>query len=140
LFAKWAPESERSRIVSIALSGVPFGTVLTNMLSGYLAVEYGWSSIFYIFGLTGIVWCLVWLIVVRRSPEHDRWISEKERNYIMENTSQNTQKLVTPWKMIFLSIPVWAITIVHTSFNWGFYTLLTYLPDYLKSESRFNIL
>jgi len=45
--------------------------------------------------------------------------------------SINTQ-VKTPWFDILLSPAVWAIIIAHFCNNWGFYTLLTCMPTYLK--------
>lgn len=44
-----------------------------------------------------------------------------------------------PWKEIFTSLPVWAIVVAHFSENWGFYTLLTELPNFLKHRLDFNL-
>ena len=45
----------------------------------------------------------------------------------------------TPWLSIFTSWPVWAIIIAHCFNNWGFYTLLTSLPTYLKDTQGIDI-
>ncbi len=44
-----------------------------------------------------------------------------------------------PWKMIFKSVPVWALVITHFGQNWGFYTLLTQMPNYLKNVLNFDL-
>lgn len=44
-----------------------------------------------------------------------------------------------PWKAIFTSLPVWAIVVAHFSENWGFYTLLTELPTFLKHRLNFDL-
>ena len=49
------------------------------------------------------------------------------------------QDMAVPWKSIFLSLPVWAIIVAHFSTNWGFYTLLTELPNYLKNRLDFDL-
>lgn len=134
IFAKWAPVEERSRMIALALCGTYFGTVVANLFSGLIAVSLGWPGIYYIFGSLGIVWSIIWTIFVGRSPEEDRFISEEEKNYIVSNRGESDKKLDTPWKSLFTSVPVLAITIGHISFNWGFYTLFTDLPSYLKSE------
>jgi len=41
-----------------------------------------------------------------------------------------------PWKDIFTSMPVWAITCAHFCENWGFYTLLTQLPSYMNGNHK----
>ena len=49
------------------------------------------------------------------------------------------QKLETPWKSILTSGAVWAICAGHVANNWGFYTMLTSLPSYMKNILKFNI-
>ena len=44
-----------------------------------------------------------------------------------------------PWGRIFTSIPVWALVITHMAQNWGFYTLLTELPTYMKNILHFDM-
>lgn len=39
-----------------------------------------------------------------------------------------------PWKSFFTSMPVWAIVAAHFCENWGFYTLLTQLPTFMKGN------
>lgn len=41
-----------------------------------------------------------------------------------------------PWKDIFTSMPMWAITCSHFCENWGFYTLLTQLPSYMNGNYK----
>ena len=49
------------------------------------------------------------------------------------------QDVKVPWKAIFTSLPVWAIVVAHFSENWGFYTLLTELPSFLKHRLHFDL-
>ena len=37
-----------------------------------------------------------------------------------------------PYGEFMTSIPVWAITVAHFCFNWGYYTLLAWLPSYFE--------
>lgn len=91
---------------------------------------------FYITGGVGCVWFVFWVILSSESPDTDKYISEKERQYIMEsiggNSTKNSKKPPIPWRSIFTSTPVWAINVANFSENWGFYTLLTQLPTFLK--------
>jgi ACS family sodium-dependent inorganic phosphate cotransporter len=75
------------------------------------------------------------MIVVRRSPEEDPFISEEEKNYIVKKLGRNEDiKINPPWKDIFTSPAVWAIVASHCAENWGFYTLLTQLPTFLSGK------
>ena len=49
------------------------------------------------------------------------------------------QGVKMPWKAAFTSLPVWAIIIAHFTENWGFYTLLTELPTFLKDVLHFDL-
>jgi hypothetical protein len=39
-----------------------------------------------------------------------------------------------PWSKFLTSPAVWAIIVAHFSENWGFYTLLTQLPIFMKGD------
>lgn len=51
----------------------------------------------------------------------------------------NGKNIKHPWKEILKSAPVWAIVMAHFSENWGFYTLLTFLPTFMKGKIIFPI-
>ncbi|XP_032230700.2 sialin [Nematostella vectensis] len=142
IWSKWAPPLERSKLTTIAVSGAHIGTVLAMPLSGFLAQRFGWSTIFYVFGVFGIIWTLLWFSIVKNSPSEDPRITAKELNYILSTLGRDaadTRDLKIPWKAIFTSVPVWAIVVAHFSENWGFYTMLTELPSYLKHRLQFDI-
>ena len=42
--------------------------------------------------------------------------------------------MTPPWKKMLTSKAVWAIIIAHFAENWGFYTLLTGLPMFMRGE------
>lgn len=141
VWTKWAPPLERSKLATIAVSGAHIGTVVAMPLSGVLAQHLGWASVFYVFGCMGILWAIVWFLVVKNSPAEDPNISEEERLYIETSLANDDQKkdVKVPWKAIFTSLPVWAIVVAHFSENWGFYTLLTELPSFLKHRLDFDL-
>ncbi|XP_055531707.1 sialin [Wyeomyia smithii] len=142
VWSKWAPPSERSRMVSIAFAGNYAGTVVSMPLSGIFAQAFGWESVFYIFGAIGCVWFLAWSFMIKTSPEVDPWISSEEKKYILSSLNRvegTSEKVKHPWKGILTSLAVWALVASHFSENWGFYTLLTQLPTFLKDTMHFHL-
>lgn len=122
-------------MASIAFAGNYAGTVIAMPSSGLLATAYGWESVFYVFGAIGCVWLVLWMIIVRSGPDKDRYCSVNEREYIEGKIGTVGHKSVKhPWKAIFTSLPFYAIVASHFSENWGFYTLLTQLPTFLKGK------
>lgn len=69
----------------IHFTGAQFGTIISMPLSGLLSAygfDGGWPSIFYVFGLVGVVWSVAFLIFVYEDPSTHPNIDEKERKYI----------------------------------------------------------
>ncbi|XP_066938077.1 putative inorganic phosphate cotransporter isoform X2 [Macrobrachium rosenbergii] len=143
LLARWIPVTERARFTAFVYAGCQFGTVVTMPISGWLCdTDFlgGWPSVFYVFGSLGLVWGVAWFLMVFDSPRAHPRISTQEKNYIMETCGTKEGKaLPVPLKAIFTSMPFWAIMVVHFGQNWGFFTLLTELPTYLKNIQHFDM-
>ena len=136
VWAKWSPPLERTRMVTITMAGKHVGTVFTMAISGVLLGSIGWDSIFYIFGTSGCVWYVFWAILVRESPGNDRYCSPSETEFIETSlgNKKSKAKVKHPWFKIMTSISVWAIIVAHFAQAWGYYTLLTQFPTFLKGK------
>lgn len=127
---------------SFGIAGIYVGTIIANLMSGWLADSFGWEWIFYIFGSAAIIWNIIWFLFVRSSPTVDSWITQSEKNYIVQSLKDQrgrTNVIKTPWKAIFTSGRVYTIAIAHISYNWGYYTLLTQLPMYMRDILNFDL-
>ena len=51
----------------------------------------------------------------------------------------HTGNLKVPWGTFLRSRPVWAIIVAHFCFNWGYYTLLAWLPSYFELALGLNV-
>ncbi|XP_014208881.1 putative inorganic phosphate cotransporter isoform X2 [Copidosoma floridanum] len=144
MLAKWIPPNERSRMGAFVYAGAQFGTVISMPLSGLLS-KYGfadgWPSIFYVFGTIGTIWCIAFLFMVSEDPESDPNIKDDERKYIISSLwgTAGASSPPVPWKSIFTSMPFYAILLAHMGHNYGYETLMTELPTYMKQILRFKI-
>ncbi|XP_062548324.1 putative inorganic phosphate cotransporter isoform X1 [Armigeres subalbatus] len=142
LLSKWAPVSERGRLGTYCYAGAQFGTVVMLASSGFLASSsVGWPGIFYVSGAAGIVWTVVWFFFGGNSPVEHRTISSEERDFIESSlgNQDHSKKIVTPWAAILTSAPMIALTVAHCSHNWGFWTLLTEMPTFMKNVLDLDI-
>ncbi|KAH0533702.1 hypothetical protein KQX54_000787 [Cotesia glomerata] len=141
IWANWAPPLERSKLATLAFSGSFVGTVFAMPACGIMAERLGWPSVFYIFGVVGLVWFTLWWLIVTDKPEDDPRISKSELDYIKKSLGSGNQqmKISHPWKSIFKSPAVWAIVAAHFSENWGFYTMLTQLPKFMSDVLNFKL-
>lgn len=147
--SKWAPAEERGRLVGYTYSGSQFGTVVMLSVSGYIASSsLGWPSTFYIPGCVGIVWSFVWLYLCSSTPAQHPMITPNERRFI-ESSGQARRpsdagreeqpRPPTPWWRIFTSVPFLVLVLAHCANNWGFWTLLTEIPTFMKNVLGMDI-
>ncbi|KAJ8284991.1 hypothetical protein COCON_G00038410 [Conger conger] len=141
MWATWAPPMERSRLLTMSYAGAQLGTVFALPLSGVICFYLDWTYVFYIFGVVGLVWFVLWTFLVSSTPETHKRISEAEKQYITSSLKSELSPTTShiPWASIFSSSAVWAIVVAHFSYNWTFYTLLTLLPTYMNKILGFSI-
>ncbi|XP_055688585.1 vesicular glutamate transporter 1-like [Lutzomyia longipalpis] len=141
IWANWAPTYERAFMGNIGYTGNYVGIITAMLLSGLISVAWGWEFIFYIFGSFGCLWYIVWIFVVKTSPEVDPFITEIEKKHILASLGDRGQvkKISHPWKNIFSSPAVWAVAVANFTASWGSFTLLTQLLLFLNDTISFNL-
>ncbi|XP_035682535.1 sialin-like isoform X2 [Branchiostoma floridae] len=140
VLGRWAPPTERTRLLAFCYIGLPIGNFINYPLASFLAAELGWDAIFYVPGAFAAAWLVVWLLLAYDSPAKHPRILEEEQKYIEESTGVKVQqKPRVPWLKVFSSLPAWALIVGQFYSNWSKYFLLTQLPNYMKNVLGFNI-
>ncbi len=133
LVSRWFPVQEKSKAVALNASGIPIGTVFA-LITTPLIVEYlGWEWAFYLFGLVGIVWYVLWQKLVTTSPLDHPTISESEKAFIGEHAPAqgNVEAPPSIWYLL-RNKALWAIIVAHFCNNWTLYVILSWLPKYVN--------
>lgn len=142
MLAKWVHPNERGFLGTLTYSGSQIGTVIFLAISGLLASSAGgWPSIFYVSGALCLLWTIFWFLYGSNSPQQSSIISADEREFLetIPGNENDDTKGPIPWKDIFKSKPFLALMVAHLSQNWGFWTLLTLIPSYMKNVLEFDI-
>uniref|UniRef100_A0A8D3EAJ6 Solute carrier family 17 member 8 n=1 Tax=Scophthalmus maximus TaxID=52904 RepID=A0A8D3EAJ6_SCOMX len=145
MWSKWAPPLERSRLATTSFCGSYAGAMIAMPLAGVLVQYVGWSSVFYIYGVFGIIWYVMWLLLAYGSPAEHPTITDEERMYIETTIGETinqlsvTEKFNTPWRRFFTSMPVYAIIVANFCRSWTFYLLLISQPAYFEEVFGFPI-
>ncbi|XP_031556571.1 vesicular glutamate transporter 3-like [Actinia tenebrosa] len=148
LWSRWATPLERSTYIVFSFSGGDFGAIFSLGVSGWLSsLEFdgGWPLAFYVFGGLGILWFIVWMILIYESPSQHPRIAPWEKQHILKGIGRSQdivtmrKPMPTPWKSILTSAPVWAIAALGFSYGWGWYVFLACLPSFFKEVLDFNI-
>lgn len=133
VLAKTMPPNERSRAVATVWGGLDIGSAVGLLLCGPLIKQFGWPSVFYLFAVLGLIWVRVWPMF--KPEEVEPSVTESMSimdSFDLPSEIKPPEKINLPWGDFFRSLPVWAITVAHFCFNWGYYTLLAWLPSYFE--------
>uniref|UniRef100_A0A336M251 CSON007770 protein n=1 Tax=Culicoides sonorensis TaxID=179676 RepID=A0A336M251_CULSO len=127
----------------VVLSSFFWGYVITQIPAGQLAQKFGPKILLLISIGTcacGLLWSVLWFFYGGNSPAEYKNISLEEKEFIQSSLgSHDHKKIVTPWRAMLTSAPMIALIIVHSAHNWGFWTLLTEMPTYMKNVLGLDI-
>jgi sugar phosphate permease len=145
LVNRWMLPKERATASGLWLAAMPVGVVLGILLSGFVVVSYGWRSVFYIFGVAGLVVALLNWMILRDQPEDHASISKQELELIKSSIVQHdgSAALNAPGSTLIglLKNPlVWIICAVYFAilmFMWG---NLNWLPTYYMKARGSSLL
>ncbi|CAL1548295.1 unnamed protein product [Lymnaea stagnalis] len=145
MWSKWAPDKEKSWLMTITYAGCQVGTVVATWATGYMAesdILGGWPFVFYFFGGFGALWSILWLSLVHDTPRQHPRISTEEREYIEANLTscaQTQSRLQPRWTRVLSSPAFLAIVAAHFANDWGCFALTTCLPSYLHHILGYEI-
>eukprot|EP00039_Didymoeca_costata_P006349 m.89445 g.89445 ORF g.89445 m.89445 type:complete len:485 (-) comp13221_c0_seq1:395-1849(-) len=148
MLGRWITIVDRGRAYACADFGGLVGATLSGMLPMFLmptkeTTEYvGWPWMFNWPACVGLLWALGWFLLVSDGPETHTRISAAEREWILDGLAKEakgTVKQKVPWKILLFHPALWAMYIFNFTANWTFYTLLTYLPQYMTDILNFDL-
>ncbi|XP_060734624.1 vesicular glutamate transporter 3 isoform X2 [Tachysurus vachellii] len=112
MWSKWAPPLERSRLATTSFCGSYAGAVIAMPLAGVLVQYVGWPSVFYIYGVFGIIWYTFWLLLAYESPAVHPTISEEEKTYIETSIGEGVNLMSATEVGILSAVPHMVMTII----------------------------
>ncbi|WP_281989288.1 MFS transporter [Aquimarina aggregata] len=137
----WVPLKERGIFQGINFSGSRLGAAFALPLVAYLIDAWGWRTIFYFFGAIGIIIALLFYWMFRNTPEEHKAISEKEKQYIIENRQKEkiSDNKGVSIKQILSSKNVLFAMGQYIGSNFIFFFTLTWLFPYIKQKYGLNL-
>jgi len=138
----WFPPRERSFPTSIFDSAAKFASAIGVPLIGLLLLRIGWRLSFVVTGLVSVFYLLLF-IVVYRDPREDPALTSDERIYIENRDSQSPVPKPSGHASLgyLLRQPkIIGMALGFGAYNYVFYLLLTWLPTYLSTELRIDLL
>lgn len=125
----WYRKEERARATSIWIAGGRLGPVLAFPFAAWLAVGYGWPWTFFVTGMIGILWCVLWLAFFQDNPQS-------------RAPSKGAKQKISFRRSLPVVVSPLGLGLTMASFGQGYvaYYLNLWLPTYLVREQNFTIL
>ncbi|GAB4832773.1 Probable anion transporter 6, chloroplastic [Ancistrocladus abbreviatus] len=145
LIARSIPLEERSRAVAFVFGGLSVGSVAGLLLAAPLIQNFGWESVFYLFGILGVGWYLGFqfteegLPTFAGSTASSLESASRNKSWFTSLSEFRSSLKDVPWRAFFQSKAVWAMVYAHFCGSWGHYTCLSWLPTYFSEELALNL-
>lgn len=141
---EWFPVKQRALAQGIFNSGASIGNVIAPVIIVYLYAQFGWKSTYIILGVLGLLWVIPWLILNKSKPENHPWITEEEKNLILNDRIENNDvaiegaKSLSILKILSFKQP-WGILLCRFFIEpiWWFFA--GWMPIYLNSKFGLSI-
>ncbi len=139
LFGRWVPPTERARAVAWLYSGIPIGTLIGLMGTGWIIGRFGWPMAFYAFGAAGLLWVIAWFKQVQNDPAADPRVGPEERAQLLKARPAAGPVDKVSLRRLLLRTPVAALIAGHFATSWSLYVLLSWLPSYFRDVQGLSI-
>jgi MFS family permease len=138
--SRWMLPSERGYAQGITHAGSRLGAAITPPLVVAMIAMYGWRSPFFLFGLLGLGWAVVWFIYYRDTPREHRSVNAAELELIHSHTGERTRTTRSvPWRLILHSRTVWVLSSMYFCYGYCLAVYLDWFPTYLLNARSFNL-
>ena len=143
LYSRWVHPDRRASAVGLMNSGISGGSVIALICTPWLISVWSWQGAFYLYGLLGVIWFVVWAPLARSRPaDKTDWDTPNAAPATAEAgsaTDRNDASAQTVYcrltvRGMLRSRAVWAIAIAHICINWSLYLVLSWFPTFVNRE------
>ena len=143
----WYPRRERGLVQGVTHSASRLGAAIAPPIVVLIMSHFGWRSVFYICGASGMVWSLWWYLTYRNLPEEHSLVNKSELETIRGldgkgaiNPPPIEQQTNVPWSVLVRSPNMWAIMCAYFTYVYCLWIFLSWLPSYLIEARHFTLI
>lgn len=139
--AEWFPAKERAIAQGIFGAGASLGSVVSAPIIVLLYLAFGWKATFVLIAFLGVIWLIPWLYFNRSTPQNHPFITEEEKNYILNDQANLSSSMAPPlhWKELLKIRNTWGIILSRFFIDPVWWLFVTWLPTFLKEQFHFDI-
>lgn len=145
--SEWFPPRERALAFGIFTAGSSIGPAVAVPLVAGIILLLGWRWVFFITGLAGFVWVVVWWFFYELPAKH-KLVSAEEREMILESLAQPAaeapgdpghKQLRVRWIDLFRYRQTWGLLLPKFFTDAAWFFLIFWLPKYLHDVRGLDI-
>jgi MFS transporter, ACS family, D-galactonate transporter len=121
-------EEQSGLAVGIYMLGTKVGPALGAPLAAWLITLYDWHLMFIIVGLSGLLWLVPWLLMVK-----------DDRPKALRNGSAKARTVTLPFRNIMASPVVWGSVIINFCYNYFVFYCMTWMPAYFVEQRHVSL-
>lgn len=144
--AEWFPVKERALAQGIFNSGASVGAIVSAPVIAIVFTWVGWKMTFVLLGSLGLLWLIPWLLLNRGAPETHPFLSEEEREYILQGAVPDHEATTTEaedrslgYSELVRYKETWAVMLSRFTLDPIWWLFVIWLPIYLNDSFGFNV-
>jgi MFS family permease len=136
----WFPFGERAFAHGGIWMCARLGGAIAPSLFAAMMSWLGWREAFWLLGVVGIAWAIVFYYWFRNTPEEQASCNPAEREliragpYSWKADQAGTGHAFPPWRYLLLSANVWAVCLAAAGVSFAWYFFPTWQPRFLKDQ------
>lgn len=150
IIANWFPTRELGRANASFMLSLPIAAIITNVISGWIVSNFDWRWLFYIEGIVSLCLMFIWIPLVSERPENAKWISPKEKEYLINTLRKEKEEREIEfknqekngsfsYKQLITNKHLWLMTFIFLCHNTGQYGYSMWLPTIVKKLTQTNL-
>lgn len=140
--AEWFPQKERALAQGLFGAAASIGSILAPIIILMLYISLGWKLTFVVVGCLGLVWIIPWLIINKKGPKEHPWITEEEREYILNGQPESKitkEDKGKSWGELLSNKKNYSVILGRFFLDPIWWMFVTFLPMYLVAQFDMNI-
>ncbi|MEI7675612.1 MAG: MFS transporter [Bacteroidales bacterium] len=139
--AEWFPQNERAFAQGLFGAAASIGSILAPVVILMLYISLGWKTTFIVVGCLGLSWLIPWLIINKKGPKEHKWITDEERQYILNGQPEAkiTNERAKSWGELLSNRKNYSVILGRFFLDPIWWMFVTFLPMYLVEEFKLNI-
>ena len=139
VIAQWFPKEEHARAQGFLWAMGRLGAALAPLLLVPLERAWGWRAIFWVMGVVGAAWAVIWWQWFRSSPEEMPSIGPEELHEIQSGRVTHGRQENIPWGLLLRLPQMWLIVAAYFFYAWGSWFFFGWFTTWMLQGAGFSV-